>query len=199
MRLLGDNASFCSESSYRRAKREPQPKLQCQETVIEVFDVEKRLTSGELEEQLALLDSARSSLKFQRLGHTAVRSSSLCLLVDTKTYLQAMANTSNSRQSISAETFRQFDELKLRASNLLEYSKSRQSRLLYKASVLQSEIEVLLRVNRTGNLVSSQNASTSSGFRLKYLKSAVKRSPRPLRPATVLAPCLPTTFRSLSM
>jgi hypothetical protein len=73
-------------------------------------------------------------------------------LVDTKTYLQAMATGSASQYSISSETFRQFDDLKNRAANLLEYSKSRQNRLSSKADILQSEIEVGVVVNRSGKL-----------------------------------------------
>jgi hypothetical protein len=89
------------------------------------------------------VDAARFSLKHQRLAQTAVRSNSACLLVDTKTYLQSMTDSSASRVSVSAEIFRQFDDLKARTAELLEYSKYRQSRLFSKVSLLQTEIEVL--------------------------------------------------------
>lgn len=94
------------------------------------------------------MESARFSLKNHRLGHTAVRSSTCCLLVDTKTYLQAMANTPSSRSSICTETFKQFDDLKLRAANVLEFGKSRQIRLTNKVEILQTEIEVCFLFNR---------------------------------------------------
>lgn len=103
----------------------------------------------EVEQEAAKIDIVRPAFIASRQLQTSMKTKGSSVLVDTRSYLLTVANSSQSRKQVAEEVSHLVVALNTKMQNLLDYSHAKRYKLQFKSKAIQTEIEVFSCINRT--------------------------------------------------